>query len=55
MKYTPKGWKNGICGRCGKQVGPVPPDATEIRCFACNEAEMDERDRERNRKRDDGK
>lgn len=39
--------KEAKCEGCGKRLGFVPADATDILCFKCNEAEMDKRDKQR--------
>jgi hypothetical protein len=43
--------KAAICSKCGKPTGGyVPEGATDIVCFACNEAEERARVREEKRK-----
>lgn len=37
--------KAAICSKCGKKCGRVPDDATDIVCFACNEAEARQKDK----------
>lgn len=43
--------KVAICEKCGKIVGKVPDDATDIICFKCNEEQNEPLQRKANTNR----